>query len=195
MFAALLTAGAASASAAPVPFTMADQVNFDSGVFTFTATSPLCPSGTFVDDVNVAAFARSEQSRSGGGVLLIRSVYTCDDGAAFGLLNTTLSLLRPASRPPPAEILGGTGAYAGITGHGFIRESVGPIGGTGDGRCPPAVRDWAGGRWVALQAASTLRKFAAAWLRSYRRVIFFPRSPSPPRRLDQLNRGDRMYRC
>ena len=133
LLAALLAAGPASASAAPVPFTMADQVNFDSGVFTFTATSPLCASGTFVDDVNVAAFARSERARSGGGILLIRSVYTCGDGSGtFDLLkHLTLRFTETGfTTAGPLEILGGTGAYAGITGHGFgSGESVGPIGG------------------------------------------------------------------
>jgi hypothetical protein len=133
MLAALLAAGPASASAAPLPFTMADQVNFDSGVFTFTATSPLCASGTFVDDVNVAAFARSEQARSGGGILLIRSVYTCGDGSGtFDLLkHLTLRFTETGfTTAGPLEILSGTGAYAAITGHGFgSGESVGAIGG------------------------------------------------------------------
>jgi hypothetical protein len=132
MLAALLTAGPASA-AAPVPFTIADEVNFDSGVFTFTATSPLCPSGTFVDDVNVAAFARSEQARSGGGVLLIRSVYTCDDGSGTFEMLKHLQLRFTETgftTAGPLEILGGTGAYAGITGHGVTAGStVGAIGG------------------------------------------------------------------
>ena len=131
MLAALLTAGPASA-AAPVPFTIADEVNFDSGVFTFTATSPLCASGTFVDDVKVSAFARSAQARSGGGVLLIRSVYTCDDGSGTFKMLKHLQLTFTETgftTDGPIEILGGTGAYAGITGHGFTTgETVGAIG-------------------------------------------------------------------
>jgi hypothetical protein len=131
MLAALLTAGPASA-AAPVPFTMTDKVNFDTGVFTFTATSPLCASGTFVDDVKVAAFAHSDHARSGGGNLLIRSVYTCDDGSGtFNMLkhlhitNTETGFTDTG----PLEIHGGTGAYARITGHAFTTgETVGAIG-------------------------------------------------------------------
>ena len=136
MLATLLAAGPASASAAPVPFSIADEVNFDSGEFTFTSTSPLCASGTFVDDVNVAAFARSEHAHSGGGILLIRSVYTCDDGSGtFKMLkHLTLTFTETGfTTAGPLEILGGTGAYAGITGHGFgSGESVGAIGGGTD---------------------------------------------------------------
>ena len=146
MLAALLTAGPASASAAPGPCTMTDQVNFDSGVFTFTATGPLCQSGTCVDDVKVAAFARSARARSGGGVLLIRSVYTCDDGSGRFKIHKHLQLTFTESgftTAGPLEILGGTGTYAGITGRGFgnDRDDRPDRRRHGDGRRPPAVRD------------------------------------------------------
>ena len=56
-----------------VPFTINEQTDFAAGVFTFTATEPLCPSGTFEDDVTVFAFAHSDQARSGGINLLIHT--------------------------------------------------------------------------------------------------------------------------
>jgi hypothetical protein len=37
-----------------VSFTINEQLDFETGVFTFTATEPLCSSGTFEDDVRVA---------------------------------------------------------------------------------------------------------------------------------------------
>jgi hypothetical protein len=116
-----LGATAAAQAAEPIPFTITDRVDFNTGVFTFTATGPLCASGTFEDDVRVEAFANSEQARSGGGNLLIRSTYTCDDGSGtFDLLkHLQLTFTEEGfTDVGPVEILGGTGAYAGIVGHG-----------------------------------------------------------------------------
>lgn len=135
-------AGPASA-AAPVPFTIADEVNFNSGVFTFTATGPLCASGTFVDDVKVQAFAHSEQARSGGGNVLIRSVYTCDDGSGtFEILkHLTLTFTESGfTDSGPEQILGGTGAYAGITGHGFTSGGTDEESGIGSGTTTGVVQ-------------------------------------------------------
>ena len=74
-----------------------------------------------------------QQARSGGGILLIRSVYTCGDGSGtFDLLkHLTLRFTETGfTTAGPLEILSGTGAYAAITGHGFgSGESVGAIGG------------------------------------------------------------------
>jgi hypothetical protein len=128
----LAVAGPALA-AAPVPFTMTDEVNFDTGVQTFTATSPLCASGTFQDNVTVSAFPHSDHARSGGGNALIRSIYTCDDGSGTFAMLKHLHLTFTDSGftdAGPIEILGGTGAYAGITGHGVSTgETVGTSGG------------------------------------------------------------------
>ena len=135
-------AGPASA-AAPVPFTMADEVNFNSGVFAFTATGPLCTSGTFVDDVKVTAFPHSEQARSGGGFVLIRSTYTCDDGSGtFEMLkHLTLTFTESGfTDAGPVEILGGTGAYAGITGHGFGSGATDEESGIGGGTTTGVVQ-------------------------------------------------------
>ena len=65
---------AASAHAAErVPFTITEQINFATGASTFTATGPLCPSGTFADDVKV--FAPSPRIT---GVRLVRRVQPAD---------------------------------------------------------------------------------------------------------------------
>jgi hypothetical protein len=83
---------------------------------TFTATEPLCPSGTFVD----------EFVGGGGGELVgagtVRKTLTCDDGSG-----TFTILFHPQTTPatPPAcgaagpfAVVGGTGDYTRLSGHG-----------------------------------------------------------------------------
>jgi len=105
-----------------VPFTINEQLDFEAGVFNFTATQPLCPSGTFEDDVWVAAFAHSDQAQSGGFNLLIRTTYTCADGSGtFDMLKhvfITFAEDGSSTSTGPVQILGGTGDYEGIIGHG-----------------------------------------------------------------------------
>jgi hypothetical protein len=104
-----------------VSFTINEQLDFETGVFTFTATEPLCSSGTFEDDVRVAAFAHSEQARSGGGNLLVRTTYTCTDGSGtFDMLKhifLTFGEEDDFTNTGPVQIVGGTGDYEGIVGH------------------------------------------------------------------------------
>ena len=113
-------ATAASAHAAePVPFTITEQVNFATGENTFTATGPLCPSGTFVDDPQV--FAPSRPVPAPGLNLLIRTVYTCDDGSGsfYALKHVFLTFGDNAvTNTGPIQLLGGTGAYSQLVGHG-----------------------------------------------------------------------------
>ncbi|HWJ53230.1 MAG TPA: hypothetical protein VNT24_07645 [Propionibacteriaceae bacterium] len=119
-----LGAATAAQAAEPVPFTITEQVNFVTGDFTFTATGPLCPSGTFVDDVTVVApNPESSGIESKGGLnLLIRTVYTCDDGSGtFNALKHVLLTFSDDDRftnTGPIQLLGGTGAYTGLVGHG-----------------------------------------------------------------------------
>lgn len=118
-----------------VSFTIDEQIDFEAGVFTFTATEPLCPSGTFEDDVSVEAFPHSEQARSGGFNLLVRTTYTCADGSGtFDMLKhvfITFTGEDSFSNIGPVQILGGTGDFEGIVGHGV---DVGTTeGGTGVG--------------------------------------------------------------
>ena len=116
-----------------VPFTINEQLDFETGVFTFTATEPLCPSGTFEDDVSVEAFAHSEQARSGGGNLLVRTTYTCADASGtFDMLKhifLTFGEQDDSTNTGPVQIVGGTGDYEGIIGHGVdVGTSDGPTG-------------------------------------------------------------------
>jgi hypothetical protein len=88
---------------------------------TFAATAPLCPSGTFVD-----------QFVGGGGAFrsghvfyhasTVRKTFTCADGSG-----TFTILFHPQFSPAtpegcfeagPFAVVGGTGAYAKLRGHG-----------------------------------------------------------------------------
>ena len=87
---------------------------------TFTALEPLCPSGTFVD-----AFV------GGGGAfhsgvffhgVTVRKTLTCDDGSGtFTILfHPQFTPATPASceEAGPFSVVGGTGDYATLRGHG-----------------------------------------------------------------------------
>jgi hypothetical protein len=104
---------------ARAPFTITDHVDFASGDSTFTATGPLCPSGTFVDDTHVIA---GHPETSGHIKLLNRTVYTCDDGSGtFNTLRQIFITLGPDgsfTSTGPIQLLGGTGAFTDLTGHG-----------------------------------------------------------------------------
>ena len=118
-----LGAAASAQAAVRVPFTITEQINFATGVTTFTATGPLCPSGTFADDVKVMAPnpASSGIDSSGGFNLLIRTVYTCDDGS--GTFNAVKHIFITFTEDGftntgPIQLLGGTGAFTDLAGHG-----------------------------------------------------------------------------
>jgi hypothetical protein len=132
MLAAVAVAGPAHA-AERVPFTIEEQINFDTGVFTFTATEPLCPSGTFEDDIAAAAFPHSDQAQAGGFNLLIRTTYTCADGSGtFDAIKHVFITFTDEgfTNVGPTQIVGGTGDFAGIIGHGVnVGATEGAIGG------------------------------------------------------------------
>jgi hypothetical protein len=118
---ALVLAGSARA-AAPVPFTITDTVDFNTGARHFTTTGPLCSSGTYADDFTERA-PHSDNAQSGGFVLVIRTVLTCDDGSGtFYALKRLRLQFTPSGFTVfgPFVIHGGTGAYAGINGHGML---------------------------------------------------------------------------
>jgi hypothetical protein len=87
---------------------------------TFTATAPLCPSGTFVDE-----FVGGGGNVHGGvftGSSTIRKQFTCANGSG-----TFTILFHPQSTPAtppgclnagPFAVVGGTGAYAHLRGTG-----------------------------------------------------------------------------
>lgn len=107
------------------PFTIHEVVDFTGGgANTFTATSPLCPSGTFTDEVhNFAPNSDSSAApdNSGGLNLQIRTVFTCDDGSGsfYALKNLRITFLEDGTTSTgPIQLMGGTGAYTRLRGHG-----------------------------------------------------------------------------
>jgi len=106
-------------AAEQVPLTITEHINFATGDSTFTTTGPLCPSGTFVDTVATVAGARSDKPKI---ELLITTVYTCDDNSrTFDMLKHVFITFNPDrsfANTGPVQILGGTGAYVGLIGHG-----------------------------------------------------------------------------
>lgn len=118
-----LGVAAPASAAAPQPFTLVDHVNNVTGVYTFTSTGPLCASGTFLDDVKLGLFPMSAHANpDAGGIILIHTTFTCDDGSGTFFMTKHLSLTfndTGFTDTATEEIHGGTGAYAGVTGHGF----------------------------------------------------------------------------
>jgi hypothetical protein len=107
-----------AAAADQSSFTISEQINVVTRDTTFTATGPLCPSGTFADTVISATF-NLPQLR---GNALISTVYTCGDGSGtFTMLKHVFIQFNPdfsSTNTGPIQILGGTGAYADLLGHG-----------------------------------------------------------------------------
>jgi hypothetical protein len=115
-----------------VPFTITDHVDFASPVSTFTATGPLCPEGTFVDDAIRGPAGHPDSSRQLN--LLNQTVYTCADGSGtFNALRHTFITIAPDdsfTSTGPIQFLGGTGTFADLAGHG-VDNATSVDGGTG----------------------------------------------------------------
>jgi hypothetical protein len=124
--AVLAPLGAATSvqAAAPVPFTINEQITLGPNgpeTETFTATGPLCPSGTFVDTQLAGPGPGQGPDHSGKVQLIVRSVYTCDDGSGtFNALKELIGTIGPDGivSTGPIQLLGGTGAFTDLRGHG-----------------------------------------------------------------------------
>jgi hypothetical protein len=135
-----LGAAASAQAAASVPFTINEQITLGPDgqpvLQTFTATGPLCPKGTYVDTPQATQPAQGPD-HSGQFTLILRSVYTCDDGS--GTFNALKELIGTMSGPDtvtatgPIQLLGGTGAFTGLRGHGVDNGSIDFAAGTGTG--------------------------------------------------------------
>jgi hypothetical protein len=130
----LLTFGAPAAQAAPpVPFTITEDLNFETEEFTFTATSGLCPSGTFEDEVLAVGAGNAPIPKVN---LRIRTVYTCDGtgDTFFAQKHVFISANEDGSstNTGPITLDGGTGAFAGLSGHG-VNIGEARADGTADG--------------------------------------------------------------
>jgi hypothetical protein len=126
---ALVGAASTAQAAQPVAFTITETIDFENGDFDFVATGPLCPSGTFEDTVVAAGIAHHDPSKVD---LLIRTVYTCADesGTFFALKHVFLEFTETGSTSTgPIQLLGGTGVYTTLSGHGVDNGvSTGPTG-------------------------------------------------------------------
>ena len=122
---------AVAVTAAPVqaagttPFSITETVDFTgAGDNTFTATGPLCPSGTFTDDIHNFApnsDASAAPDHSGGLKIHIRTVYTCDDGSGsfYAGKSQRIDFVENGfTATGPIQLTGGTGDYVSLRGHG-----------------------------------------------------------------------------
>jgi hypothetical protein len=95
---------------------------------TFTATGPLCPSGTFVDTVLATQPDNSQGPDHGKLILIVRSVYTCSDGSGtFNAQKEIVGTLGPGGTSTGTgqiQLLGGTGAFTNLIGHGVDIGSI-----------------------------------------------------------------------
>ena len=136
-FACLATAGPAQAIGTAA-FTITESVDFAvEGANTFTATGPLCAAGTFVDDVQTQAPSGGSfngPDHSGGFNLVIRTTYSCTDGSGsfFALKHVHITFTDTGlTNTGPIQLLGGTGAYTQLTGHGVDNGTASGDTGTG----------------------------------------------------------------
>lgn len=117
----------------PTPFTITET--FDASVQgdpTFTATGGLCASGTLSDDVRVFAGNPVQPTAA----LLIRTVYTCADGSGQFYAQKHVFIVfgeTGLTNTGPVSLLGGTGRYAKLSGHGTDTGSQDFESGTGTG--------------------------------------------------------------
>jgi hypothetical protein len=119
---ALALGAAAPAHAGPAsgtPLLIHEQLDFGAQSFTFTASDPLCPAGTFSDDV---VDGRSLDRNGTVYQLTIDTVYTCDDGSGTFSAQKVIVLRGrsdgSARSSGTFRLTGGTGDYSGISGQG-----------------------------------------------------------------------------
>jgi len=119
-----LGAATSAQAAGPVPFTIHEQITLGPGgpeSATFTSSSPLCRSGTFVDTQQAGPGPGQGPDHSGKVQLIVRSVYTCDDGSGtFNALKELIGTIGPdgITSTGPIQLLGGTGTFTDLRGHG-----------------------------------------------------------------------------
>jgi hypothetical protein len=123
------TAQAAHA-AAPEPFTIHEDIDFENEVFTFTTLEgPLCPSGTFTDEIKAVGGVNVPEPLPKANIL-IETVYTCDDGSGtfFAQKHIFLTINDDGSQTNtgPISFKGGTGDYTGLSGNGVDTGTVTP---------------------------------------------------------------------
>ena len=96
---------------------------------TFTASAPLCPSGTFVDEV-VGGGGAFHSAHVFFGAVTVHKLFTCADGTGTFTIQFhtqfTPATAAGCERIRPVCRVDGTGAYAQLRGHGdFCNFAVG----------------------------------------------------------------------
>ncbi len=108
----------------PQPFLIHESQNFYEGWRTFTASAPLCPSGTWEDDR-----AHLTDKPKAKWQEVATTVYTCDDGSGTFRAdkNNHIQFFPDGgiTSHGPFRIVGGTGAYEGLSGSGGGNDGVG----------------------------------------------------------------------
>lgn len=121
-----LGAAASAQAAGQLPFTITEQITLGPNgpvLETFTSSSPLCPSGIFVDTVQAGPGPGQGPDHSGKLQLIVRSVYTCADGS--GTFNALKELIGDGTtNTGHIQLLGGTGAFTNLSGHGVDSGSL-----------------------------------------------------------------------
>jgi hypothetical protein len=119
---AVLGAAASAQAAAPGQFTITltgtGQSPSGGGEGTFVATAPLCPTGTWIDNVQHGApNSMNNDAHSGRFNLLITKVFTCDDGSGT-FFDQDFVLITFPDVTGQSVLQGGTGAYVDFQGKG-----------------------------------------------------------------------------
>ena len=114
----MLTGAPAANAAAPTTFTITQTIDTntpgdDPPLTTFTSSIPGCETGTFYDDVQVAA---GNVDRPGQRNFIITTDYVCDSGDVINALKQV-----HLGRDGQLQLTGGTGRFAGIHGTGTDR--------------------------------------------------------------------------
>jgi hypothetical protein len=114
----MLTGAPAANAAAPTTFTITQTIDTntpgdDPPLTTFTSSIPGCETGTFYDDVQVAA---GNVDRPGQRNFIITTDYVCDSGDVITALKQV-----HLGRDGQLQLTGGTGRFAGIHGTGTDR--------------------------------------------------------------------------
>ena len=115
----VLTGAPAANAAAPTTFTITQTIDTntpgdDPPLTTFTSSIQGCETGTFYDDVQVAA---GNVDRPGQRNFIITTEYVCDSGDVI----TALKQVHLGMDSSPLQLTGGTGRFAGIHGTGTDR--------------------------------------------------------------------------
>jgi hypothetical protein len=121
----LVLVAPAAVAAAPEAFTITENLDLNTGDFSFTATGALCQSGTFEEEPHAVGGLRAPIHEHPIPIIkfnaLIRTVYTCDNGDTFFAQKHVEFVGHEDgsfTNTGPIALQGGTGEFTGLSGHG-----------------------------------------------------------------------------